>query len=35
VLTHVQSVLGGAVLGVPATWAFARHIRHLMEKADP
>lgn len=35
VLTPVQSVLGGAVLGVPATWAFARHIRLLMEKADP
>lgn len=34
VLTPVQSVLGGAVLGVPATWAFARHIRSLMEKAD-
>lgn len=35
VLTPVQSVVGGAVLGVPATWAFARHIRRLMEKADP
>ncbi|MFN3825457.1 MAG: NnrT protein [Pseudorhodobacter sp.] len=34
VLTPVQSVLGGAVLGVPATWAFARHIRRLMEIAD-
>jgi hypothetical protein len=34
VLTPVQSLLGGAILGVPATWAFARHIRHLMEKAD-
>lgn len=34
VLTPVQSVIGGAVLGVPATWAFARHIRNLMEKAD-
>lgn len=34
VLTPVQSVLAGAVLGVPATWAFARHIRGLMEKAD-
>lgn len=33
-LTPVQSVMGGAVLGVPATWAFARHIRRLMEKAD-
>lgn len=34
VLTPVQSVIGGAVLGVPATWAFARHIRRLMDKAD-
>lgn len=34
VLTPVQSVIGGAVLGVPATWAFAAHILRLMEKAD-
>ncbi|MDZ4313085.1 MAG: NnrT protein [Cypionkella sp.] len=34
VLTPVQSVIGGAVLGIPATWAFARHIRRLMDKAD-
>lgn len=34
VLTPVQSLLGGAVLGIPATWAFARHIRQLMAKAD-
>ncbi|MDT8854247.1 NnrT protein [Paracoccaceae bacterium Fryx2] len=34
VLTPVQAVLGGAVLGIPATWAFARHIRRLMAKAD-
>ncbi|MDO9524064.1 MAG: NnrT protein [Gemmobacter sp.] len=34
VLTPVQSVFGGAVLGIPATWAFARHIKRLMEKAD-
>ena len=34
VLTPVQSVMGGAVLGAPATWAFARHIRRLMEKAE-
>lgn len=34
VLTPVQSVLGGAVLGVPATWAFACHIRRLVQKAD-
>lgn len=34
VLTPVQSVIGGAVLGVPATWAFAGHIKRLMRKAD-
>jgi hypothetical protein len=34
VLTPVQSVMGGAVLGIPVTWAFARHIRRLMAKAD-
>lgn len=34
VLTPVQSVLGGAVLGIPATWVFARHIKRLMAKAD-
>ncbi|WP_108485490.1 NnrT protein [Oceaniglobus ichthyenteri] len=28
------SVLGGAIFGVPATWAFARHIRSLMDRAD-
>ena len=35
VLTPVQSVLGGLVLGIPATYAFACHIRALMTKADP
>lgn len=34
VLTPVQSVVGGAMLGVPATWAFAGHIKRLMERAD-
>lgn len=24
----------GCVIGLPATWAFARHIRHLMDVAD-
>ncbi len=24
----------GAVIGAPATWYFARHIRHLMDVAD-
>ncbi len=34
VLTPVQSLIGGAVLGLPATWVFARHIKRLMDKAD-
>ena len=34
VLTPVQSVWGGAFLGIPVTWVFARHIRRLMAKAD-
>ena len=35
VLSAYQSVAVGALIGVPATWAFARHIRHLMDKAAP
>ena len=34
VLTPVQSLLGGTVLGLPATWVFACHIKRLMAKAD-
>lgn len=34
VLTPVQAVIGGAALGLPATWAFAGHIRRLMDEAD-
>jgi hypothetical protein len=34
VLTPGLSVLGGAVLGLPAAWAFARHVRRLIAKAD-
>ena len=34
VLTPMQSVFGGLVVGIPATWAFARHIKRLMAKAD-
>ena len=34
VLTPVQSVLGGALLGVPASWLFAGYITRLMAKAD-
>lgn len=28
------AVIGGAILGIPATYYFARHIRNLMDKAD-
>lgn len=34
VLSTSLSVLIGAIVGVPATWYFARHIRHLMDVAD-
>ncbi|WP_426032133.1 NnrT protein [Cypionkella sp. TWP1-2-1b2] len=34
VLTPVQSVLGGALLGVPASWLFASYIMRLMAKDD-
>lgn len=34
VLSPVASLVGGLVLGVPAAWAFARHIRRLMAQAD-
>ena len=34
VLSTGLSILIGAVIGVPATWYFAKHIRHLMDVAD-
>ena len=34
VLSPERALWGGAVLGVPVTWLFARHIRALMDKAD-
>ena len=34
VLTPWLSALGGLVIGIPATWAFARHIVRLMKQAD-
>ncbi len=33
VLSPVYSVLGGAILGLPLTVLFARHIRRLMDKS--
>lgn len=35
VLSALWSILIGAVIGVPATWAFAQHIRNLMDKTEP
>jgi NhaP-type Na+/H+ or K+/H+ antiporter len=34
VLTTFWSILLGCLIGIPATWYFARHIRHLMDVAD-
>lgn len=34
VLSPLNAAIGGAVLGVPVSWAFARHIRRLMDVAD-
>ncbi|WP_254445961.1 NnrT protein [Ruegeria sp. HKCCD7255] len=34
VLPTSLSVPIGAIVGVPVTWYFARHIRHLMDVAD-
>lgn len=34
VLAPTQAVAGGLILGIPATWAFARHIRRLMAEAE-
>ena len=34
VVPPVWSIAIGCVIGIPATWAFAQHIRNLMDKAD-
>jgi hypothetical protein len=34
ILTTAQSIFLGCIIGVPATWFFAKHIRHLMDVAD-
>lgn len=34
VLSSVQSILIGGLIGVPATYLFARHIRKLMSDAE-
>ena len=34
VLTPYESIAGGLVLGLPATWFFAAHIKRLMISAE-
>lgn len=34
ILSAGQSILVGCLLGAPATWYFAKHIRHLMDVAE-
>ncbi|WP_299705136.1 NnrT protein [uncultured Tateyamaria sp.] len=34
VASTAWSIMLGCVVGGPATWYFARHIRHLMDVAD-
>ncbi|MFD1697346.1 NnrT protein [Roseibium aestuarii] len=34
VLSPAQALAGGLVLGLPATWAFACHIRNLIDQAE-
>ncbi|WP_193174074.1 NnrT protein [Nisaea nitritireducens] len=34
VLTPYESIAGGLVLGIPATWFFAAHIIRLMTSAE-
>lgn len=34
VLGTLWSLVLGGLLALPATWAFSRHIRHLMDVAD-
>ena len=34
VLSPGLSLVGGLVLGLPGAWAFARHLRRLIAKAD-
>ena len=34
ILTPFQSVWAGLVLGLPAAWAYARHLARLMHEVD-
>lgn len=33
-ITPVWAMVVGVILGLPATWGFAHHIRTLMDRAD-
>ena len=33
-LSPKASIFGGLVLGIPATWAFGKWVRHLIDKAE-
>ncbi|WGW05622.1 NnrT protein [Tropicibacter oceani] len=35
VLNTAWSIVLGCLIGAPATWYFARHIRRLMDQAEP
>lgn len=35
VLSTTVAIMIGCLIGIPATWFFARHIRALMDKAEP
>jgi hypothetical protein len=35
ILTAGWSIGLGCLIGIPATIAFARHLRHLMDKSEP
>jgi len=35
VLSAGWSIFGGALIGIPVTWYFARHIRTLMDRSAP
>ena len=34
VINVTWSIILGCLIGLPATWAFSRHIRNLMDEAD-
>ncbi len=34
IIEPLSAVIGGCLLGIPATWLFARHLRSLMDQVD-